>query len=99
MLRSNEEGNRDAGGKPRAKQKQQRTVVWCGTEEERQEIREEPMRGQTARSLSLAQITLLHTGGLVQLCSRLGNRRRVWVTRHNLPVQSDSVTHPPAVDG
>jgi hypothetical protein len=65
MLRSNEEGNRDAGGKPRAKQKQQRTVVWCGTEEERQEIREEPMRGQTARSLSLAQITLLHTGGLV----------------------------------
>jgi hypothetical protein len=54
MLRSNEEGNRDAGGKPRAKLKQQRTVVWCGTEEERQEIREEPMRGAN-RTLSLAR--------------------------------------------
>jgi hypothetical protein len=61
MLRSNEEGNGNAGGKPRAKLKQQRTVEWCGTAEERQEIREEPMRGQSAHSLSRAQITLLLT--------------------------------------
>jgi len=60
MLRSNEEGKRNAGGKPRARLKQQRTVVWCGTAGERQKIREEPMIGQSARSLSRADNATTH---------------------------------------